>query len=88
MGILMKLRKAIAYAYATSSRAEELGCEKTGCYYVSQSVLREDGTWSPPYIAQSHSAFQNRNDPDLLALFEETIGEPCPYWSRMDWQRL
>jgi len=34
----MKLRKAIAYAYATSNHAVELGHGKTGCYYVSQSA--------------------------------------------------
>ncbi len=76
----MKLRKAIAYAYATSNHARELGCAATGCYYVSQSILREDGTWSPPYIAQGHDAFQDRNDAALLALFNETDGEPCPHW--------
>lgn len=75
-----RLRKAIAYAYPTSAHAKELGCYQTGCYYVSQSILREDGTWSPPYIAQGHDAFQDRNDPDLLALFDETDGEPCPHW--------
>lgn len=75
----MKLRKAIAYAYPSSPHAVELGHGKTGCYYVSQSVLREDGTWSPPYIAQGHDAFTDRNDPDLLQLFAETGGEQCPY---------
>jgi hypothetical protein len=75
----VKIRKAIAYAYPTSNHAEELGHGKTGCYYVSQSVLREDGTWSPPYIAQGHDAFLTLTDPDLQALFEQTEGEPCPY---------
>jgi hypothetical protein len=74
------IRKAIAYAYATSPHAVELGHAKTGCYYVSQSILREDGTWSPPYIAQGHDAFADRNDPDLILLFTETDGEPCPHW--------
>ncbi len=81
MDILVKLRKAIAYAYPTSSRARDLGCGTTGCYYVSHSILREDGTWSPDYVAQGcHDSFQDRNDPDLLALFEEADGDPCPYW--------
>lgn len=42
-----KLRKAIAYAYASSTHAKELGFAMSGCYYVSRSVLREDGTWKP-----------------------------------------
>ena len=77
----MKLRKSIAYAYPTSNRAKELGHYATGCYYVAQSVLREDGTWSPEYVAQGHDAFTDRNDPDLLALFAETDGEVCPYYA-------
>lgn len=75
----MELRKAIAYAYPTSNHAKELGCERTGGYYVAQSILREDGTWSPPYIAQGHDWFASRNDPDLWLLFGETDGEQCPF---------
>jgi hypothetical protein len=68
-----KLRKAIAYAYPTSERAAELGAPG---YYVEQSMLREDGTWSPPYIAQGcHDVFVSREDADLLALFAEADGE-------------
>jgi hypothetical protein len=75
----MKIRKAIAYAYPTSNHARELDCGKSGCYYVSQSMLREDHTWSPPYIAQGAEGFTNRHDPDLLAFFEECDGVQCPY---------
>lgn len=46
----MKTRKAYAYAYAGSPYAETLGHGKTGCYYISQEVKREDGTWSPGTI--------------------------------------
>lgn len=77
----MKLRKAIAYAYASSTHAAELGHAKTGCYYVSQSLLREDGSWSPPYIAQGHDAFKSSGDIDLHKLFEETDGEVCPHYA-------
>jgi hypothetical protein len=75
----MKYRKAIAYAYATSSAAATLDCERTGCYYVSQSVLREDGTWSPPYIAHGGEGYQDRQDADLLSFFSETEGDQCPF---------
>ncbi len=83
----MKLRKAVAYAYPSSPHAVELGHAKTGCWYVSQSVLREDGTWSPPYIAQGHDAFTDRADPDLQALFDQTDGEPCPHWLAAEGRR-
>jgi hypothetical protein len=72
-----KLRKAIAYAYPTSARAAELGAPG---YFVQQSRLREDGTWSPPYVAQGcHDVFADRQDPDLLQLFAEADGEQCPH---------
>jgi len=74
---MSKIRKSIAYAYPTSTFAREL-CSPG--YFVSQYRLLEDGTWSAPYIAQGHDVFTDRNDPELLALFEETDGEPCPYF--------
>lgn len=76
----MRLRKAIGYAYPTSIRASELGAPG---YFVEQSMLREDGTWSPPYIAQGcHDVFSNARDPDLLAMFNEADGETCPHFLR------
>lgn len=78
----MKLRKAISYAYPGSPFAKELGCEKHGAYYVQQSILREDGTWSPPYIEQGHDGFSDPVDPDLIQLFQEADGEPCPMFVR------
>ena len=75
----MKLRKAIHYAYATSSRADDLGFSKTGCYYVAQTMLREDRTWSPPFIAQGGEDYLDRADPDLLAFLAECDGEPVEF---------
>lgn len=81
----MKIRKAIAYAYPTSARASELG---SAGYYVEQYRLREDGSWSAPYIAQGcHDVFPDRQDPDLLALFAEADGEPCPHWLAAEGRR-
>lgn len=81
----MKLRKAIAYAYPTSPHAKELGHYQTGCYYVTQSILREDGTWSPPHIAQGGEGYIDRNDGDLASFFAETDGEQCPYGNAHYW---
>jgi len=75
----MKLRKAIAYCYPTSQHAEDLG--QAG-YYVTQSVLREDGTYSPPYIHQGHDVFDDKDDSDLLALFNEVEGDICPFYAQ------
>ncbi len=79
----MKIRKSISYAYATSPTARELGHGKTGCYYVATSILREDGNWSPASPVHNAEGFQNAGDADLIALYRETEGEPCPYfWNR------
>ncbi len=76
--VVSRVRKAIAYAYPSSVRAGELG---SAGWYVEQYRMREDGTWSAPFIAQGcHDVFPASSDPDLLALFGEADGEPCPYW--------
>ena len=70
---MITLRKHIAYAYPTSEHAEELGSHG---YYIAQSRYREDGSWSPPYLAQGCSdVFTDINDPDLIALLGEADGE-------------
>ena len=75
----MKTRKEIAYAYPTSPSAEKLGCGRKGCFYVAQSVLREDGTWSPSVAAHNAEGFDSATHPDLLAIYAETEGEPWRY---------
>ena len=79
------IRKSIAYAFPTSERAEELG--QPG-YYVEQSILREDGTWSPGYVAVGHDVFDDIDDPDLWALFNEHDGEVCPMFLKCHSQRM
>lgn len=71
----MKVRHAIAYAYPGSIRAEELGLPWVGCWYVQEQVLREDDTWSAPYVAPGTGSegFAVIDDPDLLALLAECI---------------
>jgi hypothetical protein len=75
------IRKAIAYAYPSSTNAQKLGVSRTGGYYVERSIMREDGTWSAPYIAPDggQEAFQKIDDPELLAIFHEADGVVSPY---------
>ena len=77
----MKIRKWIAYSYASSHNAKILG--KPG-YHVAQSILREDDTWSPPYLAQGYDVFDTIDDPDLIQLLKECEGEYnerwCNFW--------
>lgn len=77
----MKIRKSISYAYPTSTRAHELGHAKTGCYYVGQSILREDGTWSPDCVwpGTEGDATPDKNAQYLRDLFNEIDAEVSPY---------
>lgn len=78
----MKLRKSISYAYPSSPNAESLGHGKTGCWYVAISTFREGASWSPNTPAHNAEGFGSPYDPDLLALYRDADGEPCPYFLR------
>ena len=80
----MKLRKEISYAYSGSQNAQELGRARNGCWYVAQQCLRDDGCWSMSYIAPGcgNEGFATPDDPDLIALYLKTNGEPCPMFLR------
>lgn len=78
----MKTRKSINYAYPHSPAAKTLGMSGTGCHYVATSVFREGASWSPASPAHNAEGFLNATDPDLLAMYNETEGEPCPYFLR------
>ncbi len=76
----MKTRKSISFAYATSATAKLLDHEATGCYYIASAVLREDGNWSHATPVHNAEGFTSAADPDLIWLYKETDGEPCPYF--------
>ena len=76
----MKIRKEIAYSYPTSINAKNLGFYKTGCFHVSVTYLDIEGSGQcKTFVPHNAEGFADRNDPALLALFEETEGEP---WNR------
>ena len=75
-------RKGICFAYPTSPASCDLGAYDTGAWYVSLSVLREDGAYSPGFIEQGHNAFDSPDDPDLIALFNEIDGTVCPHFEQ------
>lgn len=61
-------RWSIHYAYATSTHAEELGCGKTGCYFIAEERMHKDGCWGVPYICpKMYLGFVKKDDPDMLA---------------------
>lgn len=78
----MNIRKSISYAYPSSPHAVSLGMGATGCHYVAVSVFREGVSWSPNSPVHNAGGFVNPTDPDLLALYAETEGQPCPYFLR------
>lgn len=74
-----KLYKEIAYAYPSSTNAEKLGFAKTGCFYVQHTFINiENSRQCRTVIAHNSEGFLNRNDPDLIALFNEHEGDIDP----------
>jgi hypothetical protein len=76
---MARYRKAIAYAYPTSPRAAELGVSKAGGWYVEGSTLREDGTWTTPYVwpGTQGDVFDAPDHPDLINPYFEIKAEAC-----------
>lgn len=77
----MKLRKAIEYAYPTSENAKLLDAADTGCWHVVTYLQREDGSWAVSEPVGG-VGFTDMKDPDLVALYHEVDGAPCPYFLR------
>lgn len=78
-----RLIKAISYAYPTSKAAKELGFEKTGCYYVQQTLYNiEDSGQFSTFPAHNGEGYLNPDDPDLISFFNECEGEVCKYFLR------
>lgn len=72
-----RIRYRIAYAYPTSKRATQLGFAATGCHYVQAETLREDGTWSAPYVAPGTEGEASVDiAPHLHTLLSELQGVP------------
>ena len=75
--IARKILKSIAYCYPTSANAEELGFSDTGCYHVSITYIGVEGSdQCVTFMPHNAEGFLSKNDPDLLAIYEETDGEP------------
>lgn len=76
--------KSIAYAFPTSHMADTLGCPDTGGWYIEQHRILEDGSLSvgAPAVGCGNEAFPSPDDADLIALYHEADGEPCPRFKR------
>lgn len=67
------IKKEIAYSYATSPNAETLGFGKTGCYHVSVTYIDIEGSGQcKTFMPHNAEGFASKDDPDLIALFNET----------------
>ncbi len=66
----MKVFKSISYCVPSSPRAQQLGCAKTGGFYVEQVTIQ-------PFtaIGYGNEAFERPDDPGLLRLYREADGE-------------
>lgn len=73
----MKLYKSIEWAYPTSPRASELGHAETGCWFVNHRLEGSGQDNKAPFPnAEGFPVLH----PDLIALYHEADGEPCPYF--------
>ncbi len=70
---LMKIYKAITFAYPTSPTAVDLGMSETGCWYVQQTLISNEQC----HTGAIHNAegFTSPDHPDLIAFYHETKGE-------------
>ena len=78
--ITRKTLKNIAYAYPTSKNAEKLGFSDTGCYYIETTYIYEgpgieDSDQCVSFMPHDAKGFIDKNDADLLALYEEANGD-------------
>jgi len=74
--IARKILKDIAYAYPTSENAEKLGFADTGCYYIEITYIGVEGSdQCVTFMPNDAEGFIDKNDADLLALYEETDGD-------------
>jgi hypothetical protein len=77
----MKTYKSIAFGYPSSPSAKKLGFNDSGCFYVVQRVMREDGSWQTGAVHNAEG-FLKANDANLIAFYIETHGEICPMFFR------
>lgn len=67
-------RKSIAYAYPTSTIGGE-----SGGFFVKQETMHTSNTGCRGYeTTHSSDPYPTYTDPDLIALYHGTEGEPCP----------
>lgn len=77
----MKITKAIAYAFPSSHTAKSLGFARTGCYFVQQTYSNIEGSdQCATFAPHDAEGFAEPNHPDLIALFHEYEGIPCPHF--------
>lgn len=72
----MTIYKSIAYAFATSTRAKQLGFSDTGCFFVQ----RRDANNS--FVDADCEGFLKANDPDLIEYYMLVAGTHCPMFLR------
>jgi hypothetical protein len=74
--IARKILKDIAFAFPTSENAETLGFADTGCYHIEITYIGVEGSdQCVTFMPHDAEGFSDRDDPDLLALYNETEGD-------------
>lgn len=73
----MNLYKSIAYAYAGSTKANDLGMPD-GCFFISLWHYDNPEYSTVSFTDSDCEGFNHPDDLDLIALYRETKGDHCP----------
>jgi hypothetical protein len=73
--------KSISYAYPTSSMANELGFNDTGCFYVQCTAINE-AAQAYSYTPIGSEGFLQADDKDLISYFHEVDGKVSSMFMR------
>jgi len=73
-----EIKKAIAFAFPTSSLATEEGFGETGCYYIESMLCNIEGSGQCNSSPDYQVGFFANITQDLLDSFDEADGLPCP----------
>jgi len=74
--IAEKVLKDICFAFPSSTNAKILGFEDVGCWHLSIIYIGIEGSdQCETFMPHNAEGFTDRNDPDLMAMFEEADGQ-------------
>ena len=74
--------KEIAWAYASSPNAVELGFADSGCYHISVTSVAIEGAIPKTDMPRGANGYERKDDPRLVKEFKECPGSGNPPWAQ------